>query len=180
MARAVRRVVLSEGDGGAVVRHDDASPHVVEVPGMAGLALTDLWYTDDAPASLSGAADAADRELSVAPPPRGTLFRVVEFPPDAALAAAQSSGAAGAAALGVAGPTGSGPADDDDDGLIWHQTDTVDFNVVLEGALALHHAGGRVELGPGDTVVVRGIRHAWSNPGDVLARLAAVAVGAAR
>ena len=51
---------------------------------MPGLALTDLWRTGGAPADNAGNADAADRPVVLEPAANGTIFRIVEFPPDGA------------------------------------------------------------------------------------------------
>jgi naringenin degradation protein FdeH len=158
--RPVRRVVVGpDASGAAVVQADGPSPHVHTLPGMpADLALVDLWYTSGpgsgGPAADAATADTAARDLAVAPDPGGTLFRVVQFPPDSEL---------------PAGPDG-GP------GLFWHETPTTDFNVVLQGELRLLTERASVTLRAGDTVVVRGGRHAWSNPSGAVARLATVAV----
>src|SRR5437667_12784668 len=51
MARAMRRVVTGhDAQGKSVFVMDGPSPHVLELPGMPGLALINLWVTDDAPA----------------------------------------------------------------------------------------------------------------------------------
>ncbi|MBY0401194.1 hypothetical protein K2X89_12925, partial [Myxococcota bacterium] len=42
-----------------------------------------------------------------------------------------------------------------------HQTDTLDFLMILEGRIDLEHEGGRVRLGIGDTVVIQDALHAW-------------------
>lgn len=42
-----------------------------------------------------------------------------------------------------------------------HHTDTVDFDVVIEGSMSLELDRDTVELGPGDAVLLRGDRHAW-------------------
>jgi hypothetical protein len=154
MSDDVRRVVLGADESGAVsVWFDGPSPHVHGVPGYPPeLALIDLWYTDAKPAPPR--TDTADRDVAIAPAPGGTLFRVVRFPPDAAL-----------------------PKDDaGQPALFWHETATTDFNVLLAGELILVHAGGEVTLTAGDTTVVHGGRHAWSNRGADLAVLATVGV----
>jgi len=155
----VRRVIAGiDASGRSVVLADTSSPHVHTLPGMPpSLALTDLWYVDG-PVDPGAVADTADRELAVGPVTGGALFRVVQFPPDDEL-----------------------PRNEDGDpALFWHATDTVDFNVVLQGRLVLLVETGSVELGVGDTFVVRGGRHAFSNPGPAPAVLAATAVGVTR
>jgi mannose-6-phosphate isomerase-like protein (cupin superfamily) len=60
-----------------------------------------------------------------------------------------------------------------------HTTDTIDFEVVLEGSVVLElDDGAEVTLNPGDTVVQNGTRHRWRNPGDTPARLALFICGA--
>jgi quercetin dioxygenase-like cupin family protein len=68
--------------------------------------------------------------------------------------------------------------DQSDPGM--HTTDTIDFEVVLEGTVVLElDDGAKVTLHPGDTVLQNGTRHRWSNPGDTTARLAVFMCGAA-
>src|SRR5262245_35714027 len=79
----MRRVVTGhDARGRSVIIMDGPSPHVLELPGMPGLALSNLWVTDRAPAANAGSADAAARPVILEPPARGTIFRVVDFPPD--------------------------------------------------------------------------------------------------
>ena len=60
-----------------------------------------------------------------------------------------------------------------------HTTDTIDFEVVLDGEVWLElDDGAEVHLQTGDTVVQNGTRHAWRNRGDVTARMAVFIVGA--
>ncbi len=60
-----------------------------------------------------------------------------------------------------------------------HTTDTIDFEVVLEGAVVLElDDGAEVTLNAGDTVVQNGTRHRWKNPGDKPAQMAIFICGA--
>jgi mannose-6-phosphate isomerase-like protein (cupin superfamily) len=60
-----------------------------------------------------------------------------------------------------------------------HTTDTIDFEVVLEGTVVLElDDGAEVTLTAGDTVVQNGTRHRWRNDGDTMARLALFICGA--
>lgn len=80
--------------------------------------------------------------------PAGSLFRVIDL-----------------------GPTGDAEP-------MWHRTDSVDCIYVASGCCSLLHREGRLDLGAGDTVVVRGIEHAWINEGDEVCRLVDVSVAA--
>ena len=67
--------------------------------------------------------------------------------------------------------------DQSDPGM--HATDTIDFEVVLEGTIVLElDDGAEVTLHAGDTVVQNGTRHRWRNPGDTPARMALFICGA--
>ena len=69
MAWRVRRVVTGHNAQGRSVFLDDGlAPNIKEMESMPGLALTDLWETDDAPASNEGNADAAAGRCSSSRP----------------------------------------------------------------------------------------------------------------
>jgi quercetin dioxygenase-like cupin family protein len=115
------------------------------------LGLTDVWASSGMPPRNGpGDGDGVPAEFAIAPGPQGTLFRVVQFPP--------------------AGADAPGP--------LWHRTDTLDYNVVVEGEVWLLTEGGEARLGAGDCAVVRGITHAWDNRSGAVCVLAAVAIAA--
>jgi mannose-6-phosphate isomerase-like protein (cupin superfamily) len=61
-----------------------------------------------------------------------------------------------------------------------HRTNTVDYDIVLDGEVDMELDGGEVvHLKPGDVVVQRGTNHAWVNHGDKPCRMAAVLIDAA-
>jgi mannose-6-phosphate isomerase-like protein (cupin superfamily) len=62
-----------------------------------------------------------------------------------------------------------------------HTTDTIDFEYVISGRAVLElDDGASVELGPGDTIVQNGTRHAWRNPFSEPCRMVVFLVGAQR
>jgi quercetin dioxygenase-like cupin family protein len=59
-----------------------------------------------------------------------------------------------------------------------HSTHSIDFVVVLDGEMTLMLGDGQeLTLHPGDTVVQRGVAHAWLNRGMRDARAAVCLVG---
>ena len=161
MIKPIRRVVTGhDARGRSVIVSDGASPHVLTIPGRPDFALTNLWVTDGAPASNAGNADAAQRRVVLEPPRNGTIFRVVEFPPD------QAPGGFDRAAAFAA--MGADHAMDRDasrhPGM--HKTDTVDYAIVLTGEIWALMDDGETLLRAGDTLVQRGTNHAWSNRSD--------------
>src|SRR5436853_7661007 len=78
----MRRIVTGHDSAGrAQVLIDDA-PAAVVLEKAGGLRLTELWATSEAPADFS-ATDRARRERRIEPDARGSVFRVIEYPPDA-------------------------------------------------------------------------------------------------
>lgn len=62
-----------------------------------------------------------------------------------------------------------------------HTTDSVDFIYLVSGHITLEVDDGRlVDLGPGDTVIQNGTRHAWRNRGPEPCVIVAVNIGAKR
>jgi quercetin dioxygenase-like cupin family protein len=57
-----------------------------------------------------------------------------------------------------------------------HQTDTIDFDIVLSGALELILDDGAHPLQPGDCIVMTGVDHAW-HAGAAGCRLSVIAIG---
>jgi quercetin dioxygenase-like cupin family protein len=161
MIKPIRRVVTGhDARGQSVILSDGPSPHVLTIPGRPDFALTDLWVTEGAPASNAGTADPAARPVVLEPPRNGSIFRVVEFPPD------QAPGGFDRAAAFAA--MGADHAMDQDasrhPGM--HKTDTVDYALVLTGEIWALMDDGETLLQAGDTLVQRGTNHAWSNRSD--------------
>ena len=167
----VRRVVTGhDAEGKSVFLMDGIAPNVKEMASMPGLALTDLWETTKAPAGNEGRADAALRPVQLEPPKRGTILRIVEFPPDShwrnradARQAFDSIGAGHAPDKASADP-------------MMHKTATVDYIIVLKGEIYAVLDSGETLLKAGDVLIQRGTNHSWSVRGDEPCIIAAVLV----
>ena len=74
----IRRIVTGhDQDGKAIVTSDATMTNVKVMPtGHKGCV---MWVTDDTPAAVSGDADPALREMGIAPPPRGSVLRILEL-----------------------------------------------------------------------------------------------------
>ena len=68
-----------------------------------------------------------------------------------------------------------------DPGFEWppHHTDSIDFDIVLDGSIELVLDDGAHPLGPGDAVLVTGTDHAWRS-GPEGCTMAIVAIGSPR
>jgi mannose-6-phosphate isomerase-like protein (cupin superfamily) len=164
----VRRVVAENGAGGrSRIAHDGPCPNIVRPPSLGGVAIGQLWQTDATAGDIAGTDDRGLMPVQLQPPAHGTAFRLVEFPPDAALA--MPAGEGGSFLHGAAVP---------DAHAMMHQTATVDYAIVLSGECYLVVDDGEVLLRAGDTAVQRGVRHRWSNRSAQPARIAFILVDA--
>jgi mannose-6-phosphate isomerase-like protein (cupin superfamily) len=162
-----------DAEGKSIFLSDGLAPNVKEMASMPGLALTDLWETQGAPARNAGSADNAARPVRLEPPKNGSILRIVEFPPDSqwrnradARAAFDSIGAGHAPDTHSADP-------------MMHKTATVDYIVVLKGEIYAIMDKGETLLKPGDVLVQRGTNHSWSVRGTEPCIIAAILVSAA-
>ena len=158
MIKPIRRIITGhDARGRSIFVSDAPSPHVLTLPGRADFALTDLWVSDGAPASNAGSGDTAKRRMSLEPPRNGTIFRIVEFPPDAA-----GGGFDRAASFRAMGASHTMDPDASRHPAM-HRTDTVDYAIVLSGEIWALMDEGETLMRAGDTLVQRGTNHAWSN-----------------
>ncbi len=170
MAQPTRRVVTGhDANGKGVVLIDGAAPNA-KLRKATGLTSTLLWVTEESPADLSGGADKADREIGVAPPPRGSIFRVVDFQPAAAFGAVDN--AAMLREMGI----GAGPSDARH--ATMHRTKSIDYAVVISGELDMLLDDSEVHLKAGHVLVQQGTNHAWVNRGKETCRIAFVLIDA--
>ena len=173
MLGAIRRVVTGHDEKGkSVIVSDGPSPHVLTLPGSADFGLTNLWVTDGSPARNDSNTDAAARKIVLEPPANGTIFRVVEFPPER-----RASGFDREAAFAA---MGAGHAMDPDGSRHpgMHKTATVDYAIVLSGEIYALMDDGETLLKAGDCLVQRGTNHAWGNRSDAPCLVAFILVSA--
>jgi mannose-6-phosphate isomerase-like protein (cupin superfamily) len=168
-----RRVVTGhDASGRAVVLFDGESPHSFVLEKAGGLRLTEIWETRSAPADNTGGGDDADHERRIEPVGGGSVFRIIEYPPDSVrlktLAPETFFRDMGARAADAATRRHPG----------MHKTDTVDYCVVLSGEIWAVLDEGEVLLRAGDCLVQRGTNHAWSNRTDKPCVIAFVLIAA--
>ena len=158
----MKRVVTGHDAQGRSLFTIEDEPQAVVLEKAGGLRLTELWAT---PSEI--------RPRRIEPDPGGTVFRVIDYPPDSerlkriAPEAHFASMGAQAAPMGKRRHPGM------------HRTRTIDYAIVLSGEIYAVLDEGEVRLEAGDVLVQRETNHAWSNRSDRPCRIAFVLVDAA-
>jgi len=176
MGKLIRRVVSGhDAEGKSVFILEGQAPRTYSAgPGSA--VITELWETRACPADNHGNDDATNHPYRLPPPRNGSVFRVIEYPPDRQRLAAlererkaQDDGSGRSAALDRRNPRHPG----------FHKTNSLDYVIVLSGEIYALMDEGELLLKSGDVLVQRGTNHAWSNRSDEPALLAFVLIDAA-
>jgi len=160
-AKAARRIVTIDREPGkSSLVGDGPAPDVRTDPARPGYACARLWVIDSAPAKI--VFETLHLPHALEPPARGSVCRVVTFPPDdgwkGKVGAAQVKayfGAMGSPGASTYSPLAPHP--------YMQKTRTLDFCIVLEGEIVLVLDTQEVALKAGEIVVQRGTNHAWSN-----------------
>ena len=167
MEQQLRRVVTGfDAEGKSVVVSDGPAP--------APFYLHEMWSTAKTPADVSFPPDIAESGLKLEPPINGTIFRLVQIPPEAPSMSKEELERVLAEVYALGGA--SHCRSDTTRNPHMHRTKTVDYVIVLEGELTLLLENGEVDLKPFDVVIQRGTNHAWINKGPDPALIAAVMV----
>ncbi len=168
----IRRVVTGQSIDGKEVILLDGNAGNVRVRQASGLTSTLLWVTDETPAaSFAGANDRADREIGVAPPPNGSIFRIVDFPPLLPnIQSVDHSAITREMGLPQEGTPPRHP--------LMHRTRSVDYAIILSGEIDMLLDDSEVHLKAGDVVIQQGTNHAWVNHGTTTCRIVFVLIDA--
>ena len=173
MVHPTRRIVTGhDADGRSIFLSDGAAPAVQVIEAFGGMAVTELWRTDESPASNAGDDDPAGKEKSLEPSALGSKFRVVEYPPDSV----RFAGAGREAGFAEIGGRHAMVEGDRHPGM--HKTATVDYAIVLTGEIWAMMVEGEALMKPGDVLIQRGTSHAWSNRTDAPCRVAFILIDA--
>ena len=173
MPSPVRRVVTGKDATGKAIAIFDGPATGIHRRAELGITNTLLWTTDSTPPNLKSEEDAATRKVGIAPPPGGTIFRIVEFAPQKEITADYETRLQIIKGLGLA-PEGPSREHPRDPGM--HRTRTIDYAVVLSGEIDMLLDDSEVHLTAGDVLVQRGTNHAWVNRGNTPCQVAFILV----
>jgi mannose-6-phosphate isomerase-like protein (cupin superfamily) len=176
MANPIRRVVTGHNEAGkSIFVMDGPAPNThCRSPGSS--IVTEMWETRGSPADNQGNDEVTDHPYHIKPPANGTIFRIIQYPPDKERLASLERERHSSAGLGDR-------ADVLDRGNPrhpgFHKTASVDYAIVLSGEIYALMDEGEVLLKTGDVLIQRGTNHAWSNRTDEPAFVAFVLIDAA-
>ena len=172
---SIRRVVTGVNADGSSVFVSDESVEAVAPTLLAGVEFHQLWGQDKPPVAPQDGTPPGYHDFF--PPAGGYRVGTFTLPPDATQSLEGIDVGAALRELEAALPGLLAHNEPENPGM--HTTVTIDFEYVVSGRVVLElDDGATVELGPGDTVVQNGTRHAWRNPFDEPATLLVVLIGA--
>ena len=171
MVKRIRRIVTGhDRNGKAVIIFDSDAPNVKIRPGGTGSSA--LWRTHSTPAINKGSEDAVLGDIPLQPPTFGSVFRIVEFAPDANVA---KEGPGLAEQLGAHSAEGAANRH-----AGTHRTDSIDYAIVMSGEIdmLMDEEKDDVHVKAGDVIIQRGTNHAWVNRGNMPCQIAFVLIDA--
>jgi mannose-6-phosphate isomerase-like protein (cupin superfamily) len=158
VAKWNRYVLASNRDGKSYVKSADATM-VKQEPGA--YYRVETWATRESPVDNSIEDDRALTSVTREPAPHGATFRMLEIWPDEQDREAQRRKieelhrAVGTKHMPTEADYARHPA--------MHRTDTCDVTVCVRGEVYLMTDTDEVLMRQGDSTVIRGVNHAWSN-----------------
>jgi hypothetical protein len=173
MPGKVRRIVTGVNAAGRSFILSDTRLPAAEVAPNQPVA-TGLWVTDRSPASNAGNDDPVPDGVVATIPPAdrgGSIFRIIDIAPD-------SQGHRSPEEMERRGARVSHDRWAKRAGF--HQTDTVDYALVLEGEVYAVLDEDETLMRAGDVLIQRGTHHAWSNRSDKPCRMAFILIDAER
>ncbi len=174
MDHKIRRLVTTNDPSGkAVILLDGSAPNV-NIREDTGFFSTLLWVTDTTPPDISSNNDAANREIGVSPPVGGSIFRIVEFPPEKNTVE-EVNREEWLKEMGLEPGSEKGEAVRHPN---MHRTESIDYAVIMTGEIDLLLDDSDVHLKAGDVIVQRASNHAWVNRGDEPCRIAFILIDA--
>jgi mannose-6-phosphate isomerase-like protein (cupin superfamily) len=168
----MRRIITGHNKLGKSIITIDGPPACSIGEDVGGL--FEVWNTDGKAIDTTDEIDRADSEILLSPPADGTKFRYFAIHPTPKGISREKLEKGASLAFEKIGAahervdTSRHPA--------MHQTQTIDYIILLEGDVTLILDEDEVQLKPFNVVVQRGTNHAWVNNGTEPALLIAVLI----
>jgi mannose-6-phosphate isomerase-like protein (cupin superfamily) len=172
MPNSTRRVVTGKDASGKAIVLSDETLSAHGRPEL-GIAPTLLWVTETSPAQVRK--DVNLPQVRIAPPPNGTIFRVMELAPEQTITASDEARLQAMRQMQVT-PEGAQLEHPRHPGM--HCTKSIDYALILSGEVDMLLDDADVHLKAGDVIVQQATNHAWVNRGSVPCRIAFILVDA--
>lgn len=168
----MRRIITGHDENGKSIVAIDGPP--ARSIGEEAGGLYEIWNTEGAGLDASSKKDRADIEIMLSPVESGTKFRYFQINPIPEDISDEAIEAATAEAFEKIGATHHRV--DTSRNAAMHETDTIDYIILLKGDVTLILDEEEIRLKPHDVVVQRATNHAWVNNGTEPALLIAVLI----
>jgi len=160
-----RVVTKNDNEGNSYILSTEINNVEVPLPEIdEDFKFFNLWTTDTMPVNFNDNDPTKDNYISTSPVKNGSLFRIVNYPPEKVLLDKINKMTKEELTnfenkIGIKlSHTNKHP--------LMHMTKSIDFGIILSGEIYLVLDKEEVLLKPMDTIVQRGTSHAWSNRSD--------------
>jgi mannose-6-phosphate isomerase-like protein (cupin superfamily) len=168
----MRRIITGHNEEGKSVISIDGPP--ARSIGEEAGGLFEIWNTDGSGFDTQSKTDRADIDILLSPVTGGTKFRYFQINPIPEGVSQEAIEAATAEAFERIGAAHHRV--DTSRNAAMHETNTIDYIILLKGDVSLILDDEEVKLQPHDVVVQRRTNHAWVNHGTEPALLIAVLI----
>lgn len=157
--KPVRRIVTGHNESGKSVFLSIGEAPQLHHRTEGLVRFHEIWSTGETPAPIHPVESKEPNErlpLRIPPDKGGTIIRILDIYPGHVKRIAPRS-------------DGKHPG--------MHRTETIDYGILIEGAITMLLDDSEVDLVPGDVVIQRGTDHAWENRSETeVARIAFVLI----
>ena len=176
----VRRIITGINAEGRSYFEEDGPAHLRQTSSRPGLYSQHVWGTGPIPVPVDDS-DRSDEAPGIMPPAGGSILHVIDYPPEPKDPAERDKAYdAMRTRIREAGvnpePGQRRLPDEPHPGM--HETDTIDYAIVMSGEIWAIMDAGETLMKTGDVLMQRGTAHAWSNRSDDYCRVAFVLVEA--
>ncbi len=177
---ATRRIVTAIDKDGKSYFEEDGPSHMAPNPNRANFFSQHVWGTGAIPVPVDDK-DRSEEAPGIMPPTGGSILHIIDYPPEPSdPAEREKTYEAMRERVRKAGTNPEPGQRRDPDGPHpgMHETDTIDYAIVLHGEIHAIMDEGATLMKTGDVLIQRGTSHAWSNRSDDYCRVAFVLVEA--
>jgi quercetin dioxygenase-like cupin family protein len=178
----IRRIVTGfDADGKSIFTEDAVAPFK-ENSARPGHRSWPVWATSQLPVSVHEPDHGPDAH-GIMPPKGGAFLKIVDIPPEPADPVERAKALDRLREVHLKGEQHPEPGvrrhpESVHPGM--HETDSIDYAIVLTGEVYAIMEKGEKLMKAGDVLIQRGTLHAWSNRSDAPCRIAFVLVEATR